>query len=870
MASHLSWTCPTTGDHPRIWVSTTYGPTATIPNLTTLRTRITGTHNSYWTQLLSYCASRVGYADSYFPTYDAEYTSAFALAYMLDNSKTSYASKAISIALHIAGKSLANNTAGRRYIQAMALVYDWCYDYLSSAQKTTLKNRIADYAKAFRQESCDEFLWGNDAGYVPYAMFGLIAILGDGALSGGADYLESTWNTWMDTCMDNMDDGAGLGFFPALRHFGDTDGGNFKGSGPTSYHHTNQQWFTRLFPAVETALDADWFTDEPWYTNWLDWQIWHWRCDGTWHLQYDGMQQAMTNFFSQSHAMQISQRATSDFTAACHWQYAKILDGAGYKIWGPYYQWPIFWLDTTKGEILSETTEPTIAVYGAASQMKEFAKCAKYVFRDGWGDTSTSVTISAPINFTGGHQHRDAGHFDLATQGECILTQHGYYDPDDTSPYKIPGDPQYTGHRYSFYKQIITKNVVRIVDTDEPTENYLDSYSLNNGAWTGSFGVYVADANITVTNQGNQLWPKNTGATNSEPNNLAQITGGAADVKWGDYSTVLATDYSAGVYAYVALDLTHFYYADKITHYHRHFLWVESGNIEGWSRPVLIVWDDLSTHQDGTAGAKTQVLQFQPRATPVGTADDWSVTIGTAQADFKILSPAAISWDNITDYEDLASVEFPYSDTSSAADDGVAGANYNRTEVWPTSGTATPQFLTVIFPRSTSDGSPPDVTLVDDATWFGVQFNTDGLIAKIRKDAAYAVSVTSDEAPAAPTGLSATPTGETTMTIDWDDNAEADLNHYELERSTWSGSAWGAWSVIDATLVASTYDDTSLTASTTYRYRVLAADDADNDSDYSDIKSATTDATPPVGGTGAGVAPWRRGGKFSKYYLNLG
>jgi len=97
--------------------------------------------------------------------------------------------------------------------------------------------------------------------------------------------------------------------------------------------------------------------------------------------------------------------------------------------------------------------------------------------------------------------------------------------------------------------------------------------------------------------------------------------------------------------------------------------------------------------------------------------------------------------------------------------------------------------------------------------------------------------------PAAPTNLMAT-AGDKQVDLDWDDNAEVDLNGYNVYRSQTSGGTYTK--VNGSPLSSSNYTDTGLTGGVTYYYVVTAVDLGSNESGYSVEASATpTDSTPP-------------------------
>ena len=103
-------------------------------------------------------------------------------------------------------------------------------------------------------------------------------------------------------------------------------------------------------------------------------------------------------------------------------------------------------------------------------------------------------------------------------------------------------------------------------------------------------------------------------------------------------------------------------------------------------------------------------------------------------------------------------------------------------------------------------------------------------------------------APAAPTGLSAT-AGNSTVSLDWNDNNETDLSGYNVYRSTTSG---GPYTKRNSSLVSSSnYSDNSVSGGVTYYYVVRAVDTSLNESGNSNQASATpTDTIPPAAPTG--------------------
>jgi hypothetical protein len=92
--------------------------------------------------------------------------------------------------------------------------------------------------------------------------------------------------------------------------------------------------------------------------------------------------------------------------------------------------------------------------------------------------------------------------------------------------------------------------------------------------------------------------------------------------------------------------------------------------------------------------------------------------------------------------------------------------------------------------------------------------------------------------PLAPSGLSATAVGSSQINLGWTDNSNNETG-FKIERKTGAG---GTYAQVDTTAAgANSYNDTGLTASTTYYHRVRATN-ASGDSAYSNEASATTTA----------------------------
>ena len=98
------------------------------------------------------------------------------------------------------------------------------------------------------------------------------------------------------------------------------------------------------------------------------------------------------------------------------------------------------------------------------------------------------------------------------------------------------------------------------------------------------------------------------------------------------------------------------------------------------------------------------------------------------------------------------------------------------------------------------------------------------------------------QAPTAPSGLAATASSSTQIGLTWTASTDnVGVTGYRIERC--SGASCSSFVQIGTTTGATTFGDSGLTVSTSYSYRVRAADAAGNLSGYSNVASATTSAS---------------------------
>jgi hypothetical protein len=775
MSSFVSWTVPPAGAHPRIFVNPNSGSPSNGPTIATLQSRIATTHADQYAKLLAFVNPRVAnpttYNLAYYKAQNWEYLAASAFVYLMDNSRTDAAAHARDIALSMAVEAVGTKTNQRREIMvAMAVIYDWLYNWsgFTDANKQTIRNKLGNTSQwidTYRTVADSNYTWGTDHGHMVKAMLAITAILNDSNLNGGSgNPSNATWNGWMDTMMDNHDNGGnGSSYLALFRYFckddaGNVVGGTYKGSGNASYWERNQEFYVALLTALKSAVGVNWIDTEPWWNQSI-WDLWHWRGDRTFHRQGEHLGQDNYNPFQHAHVYITSKYQKSiNMTMAQNikWLAEEMTrNDATVKqaIWGPYMVYRILHEDTTLAGV-----RPTVSSMGG-SQLKYFQRLGKVVLRDGWEETSTSVTISAPKYWLGQHTRRDAGHWDLCTKGSPVFIENGHYDGNEVTTYKaVPAGVFPTGHRHTYMKNGCSLSTLRIHHSGEPGSNPIESFQRDSGTGSSAllsrFGVRNGTDPVTISNYGGQLWIKNTANTASQPADLADLL---AEAKW-QLSTWPQTPVVDSKFSYVVTNLAPWYWATKCSRYKKHFIWINTGSVPSWTEPILLILEDVIATNDATYTNRSVVTQFQSNAPPTGNATSLTYTKGTnAKVYYKALNPTSLQMQTINGYYDNDGVVYPPSKTSNH-DDSIfpAGSEPWRTEIYPTTYSGSIQLLYAMFPCDRSAVTHPAMTFSEDATWWIVTFTADQIECKIKKGDTHQVIVQSVPAsvPPIPSGPS--------------------------------------------------------------------------------------------------------------------
>ena len=126
-----------------------------------------------------------------------------------------------------------------------------------------------------------------------------------------------------------------------------------------------------------------------------------------------------------------------------------------------------------------------------------------------------------------------------------------------------------------------------------------------------------------------------------------------------------------------------------------------------------------------------------------------------------------------------------------------------------------------VFGRKQFRGSIDEVRIYNRALTQG----------EVLENSSTPVSPPDTESPTAPSGLSATAVSSTQINLSWTASTDnVGVTGYQVERC--QGAACSSFALV-TTVTGTTYNNTGLTASTSYSYRVRATDAAGNFSDYS-------------------------------------
>jgi hypothetical protein len=875
MAAFLSYSAPVTGDHPRLAGTSLLDVIArwNDPALTVYRNRLA----NYVVGHLD----EVTYPNIWWTSRNMEYT--WALAYyglVAASSDPVNAAAAHARAINIA-EDIADNYsptvswAGRRHLRIISIAYDWCYSTMTQTQRDNVYEGISGtsgWVNAYMTsaQSSGEYFGGNKHAAISVAMQGCMATLNEGPTGPDDTRVVGWWETLLDEC----DDGTQVGVFPILRYFsqdptaGTGDGGHIRFPGPT-FDVMEFAWYWYLHLAsmrYKFSLDL---TTEDWWAGLGHWLLWHWRCDRTFHRQGD--QNSIFRYhlyLDWALSLLASDNAANSYGSACHWlvreHEAAWLEGLSHT-GGSGGVFSIGHL-LFRNQLLDSPPAPTPgATYAGGNQMRVFAAPAKVVMRTGWGVNDTSMTICAPRAWFRHNQRRDPGHFDLASDGEAILVEHGHRKVDP-QPYKlvtpgtttlVPGS-NVRGHYDSYYKRNVAHNGPTIFSSSEGSDSdgEKETFRVSMSAATQRVGWREDGAGTTtISNSGDSMIPKNTAQDDEEPHNLGELldTEKAKFLKEG----TLAYTAEDTNYCYAVLDLKSWFWSGKRSRVKRHFLWIKPNTLSGWVRPIILIWDDIIAPVDAQYGKRSVRGQLNYMGAVTGSIPDLDVNFARGNSVCRaVMVDPLVDGINVDGYLDSPGVEYTPVSYSSFADSSTSiDGEAHRIEYNPRTFDGSTSMLLALMPAAAPVTTWPVMTLINDGSWYGVTFPDFAFEAKMRvgdlHEAVVAPSGGGDPSIPAPRNLIATP-GSSTISLVWEVfDPSSIVQGFNVYRRTKLGPAtYGAWGLVfDQTNPANPTWVDNIAGGTFYQYQVFSydvnADESLGSNITPDVEATITRPPPP-------------------------
>jgi chitodextrinase len=271
---------------------------------------------------------------------------------------------------------------------------------------------------------------------------------------------------------------------------------------------------------------------------------------------------------------------------------------------------------------------------------------------------------------------------------------------------------------------------------------------------------------------------------------------------------------------------------------------------------VAIAWSDATSHVTGVtdSAGNTYALAIGPTNDGVDTQSIYyAKNIGAASA-----NTLTVTFNSNVPYPDVRIAEYSGLDTTTPLDQVAAAGDYGATATaGPMTTTSANEVIvgaTYFHSAGSGAGSgytlrlftDPDKDVLEDKIVSATgSYSATAIPAAtdywVMSMATFRASAGGDtQAPTAPTNLTATAASSSQINLSWTGSTDnVGVVNYRVERC--QGAGCSNFTQI-GTPTSTTYSDTGLSASTSYSYRVRAADAVPNLSGYSNTASVTTQA----------------------------
>jgi hypothetical protein len=421
-----------TSSHPRLFM--------TPSDVTAIRSRIRNSPvSTWWSKLVSFANQQLTKSVSELINEYPTYNSSLAFAGLIgDNSQ--WRDHAIAVALKIASLSTSvSSGAMRDRIDVLAPIYDWLYAYLTSAQKTAIRTKLAYYAQALEGRVNEkEYAQGGSNGDQSGAVLAAIAIHGEDSSAAGI----------ISRALAHYNNG----FWPFWREHGSENGGSFK-----------SQWYTtvatqfnyEVFAAWKSATGLNLFDQEKaWFQGLSDWYLYAKRGDSSWVRHGDIVYQQGWDEIERYILIHIAREYKN---GEAQWLANKIRDYL--PLHGPQLVPDILWYD------------PSVAPKSPSKALnKNFKGTGMAYFQQSWQDGAARASFRCVPFFTAAHTHLDQCSFTIFYKDGLALDS-GVYD-DFASK-----------HHESYYTRTIAHNTILVDDPSEVFVQYGETRIADGGQY---------------------------------------------------------------------------------------------------------------------------------------------------------------------------------------------------------------------------------------------------------------------------------------------------------------------------------------------------------------------------------------------------
>ncbi len=272
--------------------------------------------------------------------------------------------------------------------------------------------------------------------------------------------------------------------------------------------------------------------------------------------------------------------------------------------------------------------------------------------RDRWDEAAVHMSFKSASFLSINHHHLDNNHLELSYGAATLLLDTGQYDSYGSD------------HWDNYYTRSVAHNTLVVVDPEEAMTLYSSPVSNDGGQ------VFMSARTVDDIAEGG-------------PNRLDGL--------------LLCEE--AGGHAFALGDATDAYWSEKLSRFHRHVVYLRDAG-SAWSRPLVVVFDDVRVIKDGLAGA---ILWHLPSGPAIDGAAVSADAAGAAAVHLFTLLPDPARIESVGGpgrefWVDGAN--FPPSDTTAQE------AGEWRIEVSPEAPSSQDYFLTVIYPADSGEAAP--------------------------------------------------------------------------------------------------------------------------------------------------------------------